>query len=131
MLQCNNEHETQDDNILFVFITATNVFTPPPGEVCSGDIVTFICSRDDRVLEWSYNVMLVVIFDDRNSPGTDTYLVDEINFTVALIFLNNTFTNSNISFTAPAAADGKVLGCTGGGVTSKKTLRIVTSGMSF
>ena len=117
--------------ILFVFITATNVFTPPPGEVCSGDSVTFSCSRDDGAMEWSYNVMRVVFLDDQNSPGTDTYLVDGINFTVALIFVNNTFTTTNISFTAPAAADGKVLACTGGGVTSKKTLRIVTSGMSL
>ena len=131
LLQCNNDRETQDDNILFVFITATNVFTPPPGDVCSGDSVTFSCSRDDRVLEWSYNVMRVVIFDDRNSPGTDTYLVDGITFTVALIFLNNSFTTSNISFTATPAADGKVLGCTGGRVTSKETLRIVTDGMSL
>ena len=79
--------------------------------------MTFSCTRDDRVLEWSYNFMLVVIFDDRSSPSTDTHLVDGITFTVALIFLNNTFTTSNISFTAPAAADGKVLACTGGGVT--------------
>ena len=99
--------------------------------MCSGDSVTFSCSRDDSVLEWSYNVMLVVIFDDRNTPGTDTYLVDGITFTVDLIFINNTFTTSNISFIAPAAADGNVLGCTGGGVTSKKPIRFVNNGMSL
>ena len=131
LLQCNYEYETQDDNILFVFITATNVFTPPPGDVCSGDSVTFSCSRDDSVMEWSYNGMLVVIFNEQIPLGTDTHLVDGINFTVALIFLNNTVTTSNISFTAPAAADGKVLACTGGGVTSKKNIRVVTSGMSL
>ena len=130
-LQSNNDHITQDDNILFVFITATNIFTPLPGEVCSGDSVTFSCSRNDGAMEWSYNFMRVVFLDDRNSPGTDTYLVDGITFTVALIFINNTFTNSNISFTAPTAADGKVLGCTGAGFTSKETIRIVTSGMSL
>ena len=129
LLQCNNEYETQDDNILFVLITATNVFTPPPGDVCSGDSVTFSCSRDDDLLEWSYNVMRVVVFGAQNSPGTDTYLVDGINFTVALIFLNNTFTTTNISFTASAAADGRVLACTGGGVTSKIPIHVVTSGM--
>ena len=37
LLQCNNEHETQDDNILFVFITATYVFITPPGDMCFGD----------------------------------------------------------------------------------------------
>ena len=116
---------------LFVFITATSVFTPPPGDVCSGDRVSFSCSRNASIMEWSYNFIRVVIFDDRNSPGTDTYLVDGIAFTVALIFLNDTVTTSNISFTAPAAADGKVLACTGGRVTSKKPLRIVTSGMSL
>ena len=131
MLQCNNEHETQDDNILFGLITATNVFITPPGEVCSGDSLTFICSRDASVMEWSYNAMRVVIFDDRNTLGSDIYLVDGINFTVALIFLNNTFTTSSISFNAPEAADGKVLGCTGGRVTSIETIRIVTSGMSL
>ena len=131
LLQCNNEHETQDDNILFVLITATNVFITPPGEVCSGDSLTFICSRDASVMEWSYNVMRVVIFDDRNTLGSDIYLVDGINFTVALIFLNITFTTSSIRFNAPEAADGKVLGCTGGCVTSIETIRIVTSGMSL
>ena len=130
LLQCNYEYETQDDNILFVLITATNVFITPPGDVCSGDRVTFSCSRDDDVLEWSYNFMRVVIFNG-NSPGTDTYLVDGITFTVALIFLNNTFTTSNISFTAPATADGRVLACTGAGVTSKNILRVVTDGMSL
>ena len=104
-MQCNNEYETQDDSILFVSFTATNIFTPPPGEVCSGDRVTFSCSRNDSLLEWSYNFIVVVIFDDRNTLGSDTYLVDGITFTVALIFLNNTFTTSNISFTATPAAD--------------------------
>ena len=131
LLQCNNEHETQDDNILFVFITATNVFITPPGDVCSGDRVTFSCSRDDGVLEWAYNAMQVITLDDRNSLGSETYLVDGITFTVALIFLNQTFTTSSISFNAPEAADGKVLGWTGGCVTSIETIRIVTSGMSL
>ena len=99
--------------------------------MCSGDRVTFSCSKDDGAMEWTYNFMLVVFLDDRNSLGSDTYLVDGITFTVTLIFLNNTFTTSNISFTAPAAADGKVLGCTGAGITSKETIHIVTSGMSL
>ena len=116
---------------LFVFITATNVFITPPGDVCSGDSVTFICSRDDGAMEWTYNATLVVNLDDRNSLGSDTYLVDGITFTVALIFVNNTFTTSNISFTASAATDGKVLACTGAGVTSKKTIHVVTNGMSL
>ena len=85
--------------------------------MCSGDSVTFSCSRDDGVLEGSYNAMQVVTLDDRNSLGSETYLVDGITFTVALIFVNDTVTTSNISFTAPAAADGKVLACTGGRVT--------------
>ena len=99
--------------------------------MCSGDRVTFSCSRDDGVLEWSYNAMQVVTLDDRNSLGSETYLVDEITFTVALIFVNNTFTTTNISFTASAAADGKVLARTGGRVTSKKIIRVVTDGMSL
>ena len=99
--------------------------------MCSGDRVTFSCSRDDGVLEWSYNVMQVVTLDDRNSLGSETYLVDGITFTVALIFVNNTFITSNISLTASAAADGKFLACTGGRVTSKKIIRVVTSGMSL
>ena len=131
LLQCNYEYESQDDNILFIFITATNVFTPPPGEVCSGDSVSFSCSRNASVLEWSYNFMLVLNVDNQFSLDTDTRLVDGITFTVGLIFRNSTFTTSNISFTASAAADGRVLACTGAGVTSKKTLRIVTSGMSL
>ena len=131
LLQCNNDHETQYDNILFVLITATNIFITPPGDVCSGDRVSFSCNRNASVMEWSYNAMRVVIFDDRNSPGSDTYLVDGITFTVALIFVNNTFTTSNISFTASAAADGKLLVCTGGRVNSKIPIRVVTSGMSL
>ena len=131
LLQCNNDHETQYDNILFVFITATNVFIPPPGDVCSGDRVTFSCSRDDSLLEWTYNIMRVVFLDDRNSLGSGTYLVDGITFTVTLIFLNNTFTTSNISFTATPAADGQVLSCTGGRVNSKGTIHIVTRCMSL
>ena len=75
--------------------------------------------------------MPVVIFDDRSTLATDTYLVDGINFIVALIFRNNTFAATNISFTVPVAADGKLLACTGGGVTSKKIIRLVYTGMSF
>ena len=77
--------------------------------MCSGDSVTFSCSRDNSVIERSYNFMLVVIFDDRSTLATDTYLVDGINFIVALIFHNNTFAATNISFSVPAAADGKLL----------------------
>ena len=129
LLQSNNDHKTKDDNILFVLITATNVFITPPGEVCSGDRVTFSCSRDNPLLEWSYNLSRVVTLNEQIPLGSDTYLVDGITFTVALIFLNNTVTTSNISFTASAAADGKLLACTGGRVTSIESLRIVTDGM--
>ena len=99
--------------------------------MCSGDSVTFSCSRDASVMEWAYNAVLVVTLDDRNTLGSDTYLVDGITFTVALIFQNQTFTTSSISFNAPEAAGGKVLGCTGGRVSSIETIRIVTSGMSL
>ena len=82
---------------------------------------------------WSGLIILCLVLtvDNQFSLDTNTRLVDGITFTVGLIFQNSSFTTSNISFTASAAADGKVLACTGAGVTSKKNLRIVTSGMSL
>ena len=55
-------------------------------------------------------------------------MVDGIDFTVTLIFVNTSLTISNISFTATPATDGKVLGCAGGTAASTATIRVVTDG---
>ena len=111
---------------LCVIIAAVNVFTPP-GEVCSEEKATSSCSRDGRVLEWAYDSMRVITLSDR-SDASMILMVDGINFTVTLIFLNSSLTNSNISFTATPAADGKVLRCAGGTGASTATIRVVTDG---
>ena len=112
--------------ILFVIIAAINVFTLP-GEVCSGDTVTSSCSRDSDVLIWNYDSMRVIGLSDR-SDASMLLMVDGIDFTVTLIFLNTTLTISNISFTATSDADGKVLRCSGGTAASTATIRVVTDG---
>ena len=109
-----------------VIVAAVNVFTPPC-EVCSGEIASSSCSKDGLALEWSYDSMRIVTLDDL-SDASMILMVDGIDFTVTLIFLNNTVISSNISFTATPAADGKVLQCTGGTTISTATIRVVTDG---
>ena len=109
-----------------VIIAAVNVFTPP-GEVCSGNTATSSCSRDDSALEWSYDSMCVIAVSDRSDAST-ILMVDGINFTVTLIFVNTSLTTSNISCIATPAADGKVLGCAGGTAASTATILVVTDG---
>ena len=102
----------------------------PPDEVCSGETATSSCSRDGRALEWSYDGMRVITLSGR-SDASMNILVDGINFTVSLIFLNSTLTISNISFTATPAEDGIVLRCAGGTLASTATIRVVTDGKSL
>ena len=109
-----------------VIIAAVNVFTPP-GEVCSGNTATSSCSRDGSAVEWSYDRMLVIILSDP-SDASRILMVDGIDFTVTLIFLNTSLTISNISFIATPAADGKVLRCAGGTAASTATIRVVADG---
>ena len=112
-----------------VIIAAVNVFTPP-GEVCSGNTATSSCSRDDDVLQWAYDSMRVITLSDP-SDGSMILMVDGINFTVTLIFLNSSLSISNISFTATPATDGKVLRCAGGTAASTATIRVVTDGKAL
>ena len=112
--------------ILCVIIAAVNVF-PPPGEVCSEDIASSCCSKDGNELEWSYDSMRIVTLNDQ-SDASMIFMVDGIDFTVTLIFLNTTLISSNISFTATLAADGKVLQCTGVTAISTATICVVTDG---
>ena len=114
------------DNVLFVVIAATKDFTPP-AEVCSGETTTSSCSRDSDVLEWSIGVMRIALLTYR-SDASMVFMEDGINFTVTLIFLNTSLTISNISFTATLAADGKVLSCTGGGISEPATICVVSDG---
>ena len=95
--------------------------------MCSGNTVTSSCSRDDDALEWSYDSMQVITLSDQSNASM-IYMVDGIDFTVTLIFLNTSLTTSNISFIATPAADGKVLGCAGGAAASTATIRVVTDG---
>ena len=99
----------------------------PPGEVCSGETATSSCSRDAYVLEWAIGMMRIVLLEEQ-SDASMIVMVDGIDFTVTLIFLNTTLTISNISFTATPAADGKVLSCTGGGTSLPATIRVVSDG---
>ena len=71
--------------------------------------------------------MRVIAVSDR-SDASMILMVDGIDFTVSLIFLNTSLTISNISFIATPAADGKVLGCAGGTAASTATIRVVTDG---
>ena len=98
--------------------------------MCSGEIASSSCSRDDRALEWVYDSMRIVTLTNR-SDASMTFMVDGIAFTVTLIFLNSTLTISNISFTATPAADGKDLSCAGGSLASTATIRVVTDGKSL
>ena len=102
----------------------------PPGEVCSGETATYSCSRDDRVLEWSIGVIRIALLEEQ-SDASMILMVDGIDFTVTLIFLNTSLTISNISFTATPAADGKVLSCTGGRTSVQATIRVVSDGKSL
>ena len=95
--------------------------------MCSGYTATSSCSRDSDVLEWSYENMRVIGLR-MESDASMILMVDGIDFTVTLIFLNTTLTISNISFTATPATDGKVLGCAGGTLASTATIRVVTDG---
>ena len=95
--------------------------------MCSGEIASSSCSRDDRALEWAYDSMRIVTLTGR-SDASMIFMVDGIAFSVTLIFLNTTLTISNISFTATPAADGKVLSCAGGTLASIATIRVVTDG---
>ena len=71
--------------------------------------------------------MRIVTLNDQ-SDASMIFMVDGIDFTVTLIFLNTTLTISNISFIATLAADGKVLSCAGGTLASTATIRVVTDG---
>ena len=72
--------------------------------------------------------MRVIVFID-SSDASMILMVDGINFTVTLIFLNTSLTISNISFTATPTADGKNLSCAGGRIDlSTATIRVVTDG---
>ena len=95
--------------------------------MCSGETATSSCSRDGRALEWAYDSMRIVTLNDQ-SDASMILMVDGIDFTVTLIFLNTSLTISNISFTATPAADGKVLSCTGGGTSVPATIRVVSDG---
>ena len=95
--------------------------------MCSGNTATSSCSRDDSALEWSYDSMRVITLSDR-SDASMILMVDGIDFTVTLIFVNTSLTISNISFTATPATDGKVLGCAGGTAASTATILVVTDG---
>ena len=114
---------------LCVIIAALNVFTPP-GEVCSEDTASSRCSREGDALEWTYDRMRVITLSDP-SDASMIFMVDGIDFTVTLIFLNTSLTISNISFTATPAADGKNLSCAGGTLASTATIRVVTDGKSL
>ena len=98
--------------------------------MCSGETATSSCSRDGRALEWAYDSMRIVTLDYR-SDASMILMVDGIDFTVTLIFLNTSLTISNISFTATPAADGKVLSCTGGGTSLPATICVVSDGKSL
>ena len=71
--------------------------------------------------------MQVITLSDQSNASM-IYMVDGIDFTVTLIFLNTSLTTSNISFIATPATDGKVLGCAGGTAASTATIRVVTDG---
>ena len=71
--------------------------------------------------------MRVITLSNR-SDASMILMVDGIDFTVTLIFLNTSLTISNISFTATPAADGKVLRCAGGTAASTATIGVVTDG---
>ena len=114
-------------HFLCVLIAAAIVFTFPV-EVCSGDRATSFCSRDGDVMEWSLGMMRITLLRERSNASSNV-LVDGINFSVTLIFLNTTLIISNVSFTATPVADGKVLGCVGGRIgASTATIRVVTDG---
>ena len=95
--------------------------------MCSGEIASSSCSRDGLALEWAYDSMRIVTLNDQ-SDASMILMVDGIDFTVTLIFLNTTLTISNISFTATPAADGRNLSCAGGTLASTATIRVVTDG---
>ena len=95
--------------------------------MCSGKTATSSCSRDANVLEWSIGMTRIVLLREQNDANM-ILMVDGINFTVTLTFLNTSLTISNISFTATPAADGKVLSCSGGGTSKPATIRVVTDG---
>ena len=111
-------------HILYDFIAAANVFTIP-SEVCSGDSVTFVCSREGDVLEWSYDSKRIITLSER-SEASMMVILEGISFTVNLTSLNTSLTISTISFDATPAADGKVLGCAGGNLGSIETIHVVT-----
>ena len=90
-------------------------------------IASSSCSREGDALEWSYDSMRVITLSDR-SDASMILVVDGIDFTVTLIFLNTSLTISNISFIATLAADGKNLSCAGGTAASTATIHVVTDG---
>ena len=95
--------------------------------MCSGETATSSCSIDDSLLEWAIGMMRIALLREQ-SDASMILMVDGIDFTVTLIFLNTTLTISNISFTATPAADGKVLSCTGGGTSVPATICVVSDG---
>ena len=95
--------------------------------MCSGETATSSCSIDDSLLEWSIGMMRIALLREQ-SDASMMLMVDGINFTVTLIFLNTSLTISKVSFTATPATDGKVLSCTGGGTSEPATIRVVTDG---
>ena len=54
---------------------------------------------------WEFSCMMCIVILREQSDANMILLVDGINFTVTLIFLNTTLVISNISFTATPAAD--------------------------
>ena len=98
--------------------------------MCSGATATSSCSRDGNLLEWVFDRMRIVTLSDR-SDASMIFMVDGINFTVTLIFLNTSLTTSNISFIATLGADGRNLSCIGRTPASTATICVVTDGKAF
>lgn len=110
---------------------ASQTFTPPPGEVCSGDTATSRCSTSTDFVEWYYNDKLVALLDGQDNIGTTTTTVDGVNFKVTLSFQSSSLTTSNISFTVTPATDGKIIRCNGRSISSSATIHVVTDGRSL
>ena len=90
-------------------------------------MATFSCSREGNLLEWVFDGMHIETLEDRSNASM-IFVVDGINFTVSLIFLNTSLTISNFSFTAIQAAGGRNFSCAGQTAASAATIHVVTDG---